>query len=811
MAIDKGNQPQSPLSPLSQPRKNVLGDNDVAENMMRLANSVGELVKIQTAFLISFQSLKESLAGKLRVTKAGRIQNVKTGAFASKRELFAEEFIKKLSITTGQKSSAKPTPATPSTTPTPASKESLFTPTRATETPSVTPETAPGEEQKGLFGGIVRAVGSGLASVISRQKPESSTHPSKTPLEAIDINVKKIADIMTKEKANKEKDRDKQAREKKPGFVGKMQKFLGFKSDDKEKKKDEGEGGFFSGLGAMAKGIVKAAAGFGIGILAIAGSLFIAAKAFKEFADVQWEDFLKGVGALAALVGSVILLKRLKADKSMISVAIGLTAMAGAMWVIANALQAFQDVDWSDMGKAGLVLLGLVGGIRLLGDNAKTMVKTAVGLAAIAGSLWALSSAIKTMADVDWELLGKIGVVLAGITVAVYALSGKFKDMMLTSIGLLAIAGSMWAIGESIDKFQNADWKSFLTVGVFIVGLLAAVKGFGAEAAALLGVVALGILGIGKALEWAAPFMHELAPVLIKIADVIQNVLVYALSQLQPMLQSVLDFLGQTFRDALVGVKDVIVTVGTTISGILTTISEGIMNIMTTVTDSIIRLSNISGDNLKNVAVGIGAISLALAGFAAGQGAAGLSALFTKITSFGDDSPIDKIEKLALLGPGLEKSASALEKIKSSLGMTVTEEQAKNQTQQIQSLEKLASTGGGLEKAASALEKIKASLPLSVSDDQAKNQAQQMKALEKLATLTPTAPSGGGFLDMLSRGVQRAKETVGGGAGGNTFSPVTTNVVNSQGPTNNIIQSMPASRTNESSWVRWQHKIYAPS
>ena len=104
------------------------------------------------------------------------------------------------------------------------------------------------------------------------------------------------------------------------------------------------------------------------------------------------------------------------------------------------------------------------------------------------------------------------------------------------------------------------------------------------------------------------------------------------------------------------------------------------------------------------------------------------------------------------------------------------------------------------EKAAAELERIK----------------RGEQAPETKAGMEPTAPAptpkpveSGAQLDVQTRELQRAKEM--GPAQGNVVAPVTNNVVTTSGPQNTIVNPMPTSRPNESSWNMWRQRTYTPA
>jgi len=204
--------------------------------------------------------------------------------------------------------------------------------------------------------------------------------------------------------------------------------------------------------------------------------------------------------------------------------------------------------------------------------------------------------------------------------------------------GLKAIGGGLKGLGEGAGKGIQA----------FLEGLA---KGLAAlcNPATLVGLAAaaLGIMAIGKALEMAAPFMEAFAPVLIKVADVIQNVFIAAIEKL----------------------PDIIKAVGDVVMGIISTISDAVIAVIDAVTSSIERLSQIDGGNLLAVGAGLAAIAAGMIAFGAANAVAGVGNLvggFLGAIS-GQKSPVDQILALGEKGEGVEKAGIGVEKLATGL------------------------------------------------------------------------------------------------------------------------------------------------
>ncbi len=162
-----------------------------------------------------------------------------------------------------------------------------------------------------------------------------------------------------------------------------------------------------------------------------------------------------------------------------------------------------------------------------------------------------------------------------------------------------------------------------------------------------LGALTLAAMGLGKALEFAAPAIEAFAPVLMKVVEVI----------------------GDVFIKAIEMIPEVVKSVGDVIIGTVTAISDAITAIIDAVITSIERLAAIDGSNLLSVGAGLVAIAGGMAAFGAGSAVAGVgnlvSGLLGAVTPGG--SAIDQIMKLGNNGPNIEKAGIGVEKLATGL------------------------------------------------------------------------------------------------------------------------------------------------
>ncbi len=133
------------------------------------------------------------------------------------------------------------------------------------------------------------------------------------------------------------------------------------------------------------------------------------------------------------------------------------------------------------------IMTGIADGIKAFA-NAKTLAGVVV-IGLITAVVWGMSKALENFSKLDWETIGKAGVVLTGL-MAAGALAGTFAPMLLMgSVALAGLGASVWVIGKAMDSMGEG-------LMTFTDGLerLAAIDG-----TALLGVAA-GLTALGVAM-----------------------------------------------------------------------------------------------------------------------------------------------------------------------------------------------------------------------------------------------------------------------------------------------------------------------
>ena len=137
--------------------------------------------------------------------------------------------------------------------------------------------------------------------------------------------------------------------------------------------------------------------------------------------------------------------------KKVLMGAAAMVVVAGAVFVFGKAVQEFAEVSWSDVGKAVVGMLALVGAVALLGSimssgvGAIAIIAGAAAMLIVAAAVYVLGKAIQEMA-IGFSMMGEIGnaiTELSGLGPAFIMIAAGFAAM---GAGLIPFAFGLAAI-----------------------------------------------------------------------------------------------------------------------------------------------------------------------------------------------------------------------------------------------------------------------------------------------------------------------------------------------------------------------------
>ena len=278
-------------------------------------------------------------------------------------------------------------------------------------------------------------------------------------------------------------------------------------------------------------------------LVALSGAIKVLSTALKPLSEIKFTSLVKAGMAVVSLGG---LLTTMATALAAVNKVIGptgfqngvaITAMAGGIWIAAQAVSSLANIQlvrldaamtsiktlmllmttmsaFSAKTKFGsgaailvmssslIVLAGAVGLFAAMGDAAiDGLVKVAAGLTALsvasqmsgvdgAASILTMSSAMLVLAgavaiyarlgNAAWGAMFKCGVALAGMGVAVLALSKLQGDALQAAWVISTLSGGMIKLAAACAIFNLVKWGSLLSAGVALSGMIAILLGAGA-------------------------------------------------------------------------------------------------------------------------------------------------------------------------------------------------------------------------------------------------------------------------------------------------------------------------------------------
>jgi tape measure domain-containing protein len=223
----------------------------------------------------------------------------------------------------------------------------------------------------------------------------------------------------------------------------------------------------------LVKGVNMVAMATSIAILGAA--MILLATAFLIMNKVEWKSIAKGITTMAVamkLMGELGNLSK-GAARNMVGGAVAIGLVAASMIVLAGALLLFKLVDWGSIGKAGVVLLGLtlaVGALAMIPYQGIAKVGAALLLASV--GMIAMANALILFALVKWEAIGKAAVVLTLLTISLAVLMAVGGPASVAA--MLGLAGAMVGLALACLIFNKVDWESIAKATLVLTVLLAA-------------------------------------------------------------------------------------------------------------------------------------------------------------------------------------------------------------------------------------------------------------------------------------------------------------------------------------------------
>lgn len=268
-------------------------------------------------------------------------------------------------------------------------------------------------------------------------------------------------------------------------------------------------------------------------LLQIAGAIGILTASVVALSLIDSAKLTKALAAMAVgfgqLLGTFAALQAVSGVMGTLKIpviAAGFVLLGGAMLIFALALKAMSMLDYSEMLKG---LVGIAGSLVVVGAAMRLMPAnlpiTAAGLVLVGAGLLAISGAMKVMATLKWEDLGKG---LAGFAGALVIIAGAMQLMPptlpITAAGLILVGNALVILGGALRIMGGMSWEEIGRGLVTLAGALAILAG---------GLTLMsGTLGGSAALAIAAAALAVLVPVLTTLGGLDWGTLLSGLAKL---------------------------------------------------------------------------------------------------------------------------------------------------------------------------------------------------------------------------------------------------------------------------------------
>ena len=406
--------------------------------------------------------------------------------------------------------------------------------------------------------------------------------------------------------------------------------------------------------------------------------------ALNAFSSIDWKNTLRGFSYMAEIEKIAP-----QIENGLISIGVAVLNIADRKLIqafenlssLSIGLNAFSQIKWTNL-IAGFTIMGQ---ISRLAESAKIGFKAvAMALSDLAkkgaqkafAGLESLATGFKTFSEIAWAKV-VYGFTMMGTIVRLVA-SGKGFEAVSEALRPLANNEGIKAftgLATGFKTFSEIKWLKII-IGLTAVNMFS--KAFGGFAKA---VDAMSTLSNPESKETVKTF-SELASSLEAFAKVSWvsvlvglKILQYtvkpafeALASAGAILMANIELIGPAIL-ALGAIGLALVPFGVAAmmagAGVLM-LGTGMLLMAVAVKKAVDPLTQLAKLDLFGAAAGIMAVSAALAAFALGQTGMAITGFFGKLLG-GGKSPIDQLKEIADLGPNLEKTADALERIKEAL------------------------------------------------------------------------------------------------------------------------------------------------
>ena len=216
-----------------------------------------------------------------------------------------------------------------------------------------------------------------------------------------------------------------------------------------------------------------------LGLTAFGASIKILASVCKDLSEIKFEKMKQGLIGVGVLVGMVdVFVNTAKTGTKTISTAIGITILAGALKILETSVSKFGNMDIEKM-KQGLIGLGaLLYELIVFTQNtsdSKKMISTAISITILGGALTIIESVLEKISKLSWDEIARGLVGIGGALLLLSAAAHLYpkNDIIELSASLPVVTSALIPLAEGLEKISKISWpnlaKGLVALGVSMV------------------------------------------------------------------------------------------------------------------------------------------------------------------------------------------------------------------------------------------------------------------------------------------------------------------------------------------------------
>ena len=245
-----------------------------------------------------------------------------------------------------------------------------------------------------------------------------------------------------------------------------------------------------------------------VGLIAMSGALYLMAGAIQKMAEMSWSELAIG---LTGLAGALIILGL--AGSSMAGCLVGsiaMIAMAGALQLLVPSLEQLSEIDPAGVATGLITLAGAMLILGVAGTAMSGCLLGAVAMIAMAGAISILAPALQQLSELDPAGAATGIITLAGAMLVLGVAGAAMSGCLLGAVAMIAMAGAISILAPALQQLSELDPAGAATGIITLAGAMLVLGVAGAAmSGCLLGAVAM--IAMAGALQLLVPALEQLS------------------------------------------------------------------------------------------------------------------------------------------------------------------------------------------------------------------------------------------------------------------------------------------------------------